>query len=75
MADVLAERELLAAPLGPDADKVLKASVLLSPSGFNARSSVTETHPLPNAFSNQPRQRGHVRGQGVSEAAGLVIDV
>ena len=39
MADVLAERELLAAALGPDGEEVLKASVLLSPSGFNARST------------------------------------
>jgi replicative DNA helicase len=39
LADVLAERELLAAALGPDAEDVLKASVLLSPSGFNARTT------------------------------------
>ena len=64
VADVLAERELLAAPLGPDADKVLKASVLLSPSGFNARNSVTETHPLPNAFSNHPARGVTSEGKG-----------
>ena len=39
LADVLAERELLAAALGPDAETVLKAAVLLSPSGFNARAA------------------------------------
>ncbi len=36
---------------------------------------VTETHPLPNALSSQPRQGGHVRERGGPEAAGLVVDV
>lgn len=36
LADVLAEREFLAAALGPEGDEVMKAAVLLSPSGFNA---------------------------------------
>jgi replicative DNA helicase len=38
LADALAERELLAAALGPHRDAVIKAAVLLSPAAFNAAS-------------------------------------
>ena len=41
LADVLAERELLAAALGPHGQAVLKAAALLSPAGFNGRSTET----------------------------------
>jgi replicative DNA helicase len=39
LADVLAERELLAAALGPHGEAVLKAAALLSPAAFNGRTT------------------------------------
>lgn len=39
LADVLAERELLAAALGPHAEAVLQAAALLSPAAFSSRTT------------------------------------
>jgi hypothetical protein len=39
LADVLAERELLAAAMGPHGEAVVKAAALLSPAGFNGRTT------------------------------------